>query len=98
MKWEIQTSRCKIGSRMYCVLCQYFFNNSKWKVLLKHLQKIKNCSLDKINGQFNKLKQEQTRFILLVNHSSTEVRLVKAMVFPVVMHGCESWTVKKAER
>ena len=25
------------------------------------------------------------------------VRLVKAMVFPVVMHGCESWTVKKAE-
>ena len=27
----------------------------------------------------------------------TEVRLVKAMVFPVVMHGCESWTVKKAE-
>ena len=28
----------------------------------------------------------------------TEVRLVKAMVFPVVMYGCESWTVKKAER
>ena len=29
---------------------------------------------------------------------STKVRLVKAMVFPVVMYGCESWTVKKAER
>ena len=28
----------------------------------------------------------------------TTVRLVKAMVFPVVMYGCESWTVKKAER
>ena len=28
---------------------------------------------------------------------STNVRLVKAMVFPVVMYGCESWTVKKAE-
>ena len=27
----------------------------------------------------------------------TEVRLVKAMVFPVVMYGCESWTIKKAE-
>ena len=27
----------------------------------------------------------------------TEVRLVKAIVFPVVMYGCESWTVKKAE-
>ena len=28
----------------------------------------------------------------------TKVRLVKAMVFPVVMYGCESWTMKKAER
>ena len=28
---------------------------------------------------------------------STNVRLVKAMVFPVVMYGCESWTIKKAE-
>ena len=30
--------------------------------------------------------------------SSTKVHLVKAMVFPVVMYGCEGWTVKKAER
>ena len=29
---------------------------------------------------------------------STKICLVKAMVFPVVMYGCESWTVKKAER
>ena len=29
---------------------------------------------------------------------STKVHVVKAMVFPVVMYGCESWTVKKAER
>ena len=28
----------------------------------------------------------------------TKVRLLKAMVFPVVMYGCESWTIKKAER
>jgi len=28
----------------------------------------------------------------------TKVRLVKTMVFPVVMYGCESWTIKKAER
>ena len=28
---------------------------------------------------------------------STKVRLVKVMVFPVVMYGCESWTIKKAE-
>ena len=36
----------------------------------------------------------KTRYITLL----TKVRLVKAMVFPVVMYGCESWTVKKAER
>ena len=29
---------------------------------------------------------------------SKKVHLVKAMIFPVVMYGCESWTVKKAER
>ena len=29
---------------------------------------------------------------------STKIRLVKAMVFPVVMYGCDSWTVKKVER
>ena len=28
---------------------------------------------------------------------STKVHLVKAMVFPIVMHGCESWTIKKVE-
>ena len=32
------------------------------------------------------------------NTLPTKVRLVKALVFPVVMYGCESWTVKKAER
>ena len=35
----------------------------------------------------------KSRYIIL----PTKVRLVKAMVFPVVMHGCESWTIKKAE-
>ena len=36
----------------------------------------------------------KSRYITL----PTKARLVKAMVFPVVMYGCESWTVKKAER
>ena len=31
------------------------------------------------------------------HYLSTKVRLVKAMVFPVVMYGCENWTIKKAE-
>ena len=32
------------------------------------------------------------------HHLADKVRIVKAMVFPVVMYGCESWTMKKAER
>ena len=35
--------------------------------------------------------------ILKIRDIALPVRLVKAMVFPVVMYGCESWTVKKAE-
>ena len=34
-------------------------------------------------------------FLMIIKYS--KVRLVKAMVFPVVMYGCESWTIKKAE-
>ena len=37
-------------------------------------------------------------WMILINEYPTKVLLVKAMVFPVVMYGCESWTVKKAER
>ena len=36
----------------------------------------------------------KSRYITL----PTKIHLVKAMVFPVVMYGCESWTIKKAER
>ena len=42
----------------------------------------------------------KSSFNYSINHSitlPTKVHLVKAMVFPVVMYGCESWTVKKAE-
>ena len=40
---------------------------------------------------------EIKRRLLLGRKVMTKVRLFKAMVFPVVMYGCESWTVKKAE-
>ena len=36
--------------------------------------------------------------IVIIIIMPTKVHLVKAMVFPVVMYGCESWTIKKAER
>ena len=43
---------------------------------------------------YNQLSIIESRNVTLV----TKVHLVKAMVFPVVMYGCESWTIKKAER
>ena len=58
------------------------------------------CSMDKSYDQFRQhiKKQRQkknfkTRDITL----PTKVHLVKAMVFPVVMYGCETWTINKAE-
>ena len=51
---------------------------------------IKRCLLLERKVMTNLL---QGRDIIL----STKVRLVKAMVFPVVMYGCENWTIKRAE-
>ena len=54
---------------------------------------IKRCLLLKRKVMTNLDSIFKTRDIIL----STKVHLVKAMVFPVVMYGCESWTIKKAE-
>ena len=56
--------------------------------------KIKRCLLLGRKGMTNLDSILKGRDITL----PTKVHLVKAMVFPVVMYGCESWTVKKAER
>ena len=56
-----------------------------WQKPLQYC-KVISLQLIKING---KKKSRDTL--------STKVHLVKAMVFPVVMYGCESWTIKKAE-
>ena len=42
-------------------------------------------------------RKVMTNLDSILKSLSTKVCLVKAMVFPVVMYGCESWTVKKAE-
>ena len=55
--------------------------------------KIKRCLLFGRKAMTNLDSILQSRDIAL----PTKVRLVKAMVFPVVMYGCESWTIKKAE-
>ena len=55
--------------------------------------KIKRCLLLGRKAMTNLDSMLKSRDITL----PTKVRLVKAMVFPMVMYGCESWTVKKAE-
>ena len=45
----------------------------------------------------HKLFQAVCFLVLTISTLLTEVHLVKAMVFPVVMYGCKSWTIKKAE-
>ena len=50
------------------------------------------CSMEEIMTNLDSILK--SRDITL----PTKVRLVKGMVFPVVMYGCESWTIKKAER
>ena len=54
---------------------------------------IKRCLLLERKAMTNLDKILKSRDIIL----PTKVCLVKAMVFPVVMYGCESWTIKKAE-
>ena len=55
--------------------------------------RIKRCLLLGRKAMTNLDRILKSRDITL----STKVHLVKAMVFPVVMYGCESWTIKKAE-
>ena len=50
------------------------------------------CSLEENYDQPNQHIKKQRHYF------ATKVRLVQAMVFPVVMYGCESWTVQTAER
>jgi len=53
---------------------------------------------DEINTATRRIKEGNQIFKSRDITLPTKVRLVKAMVFPVVMYGCESWTVKQAER
>ena len=55
---------------------------------------IKRCLLLGRKAMTNLYRILKSRDVILL----TKARLVKAMVFPVVMYGCESWTIKKAER
>ena len=73
--------------------CQTIFWGSKITADDDYSHEIKRCLLLGRNVMTNLDSIFKSRDITL----PTKVRLVKAMVFPVVTYGCESWTVKKAE-
>ena len=71
----------------------FIFSGSKITVDGDCSYKIKRCLLLGRKAMTNLNSILKSRDITL----PTKVHLVKAMVFPVVMYGCESWTIKKAE-
>ena len=71
----------------------FIFLGSKITAEGDYSQEIKRCLLLGIKAMTNLDSILKSRDITL----PTKVHLVKAMVFPVVMYGCESWTTKKAE-
>ena len=72
----------------------FLFLGSKITVDSDCSHKIKRCLLLGRKTMTSLDSLLKSRDIILL----TKVHLVKAMVFPVVMYGCESWTIKKAER
>ena len=72
---------------------RFYFGGSKITADGDYRHEIKRCLLLGRKVMTNLDSILKTRDITL----PTKVHLVKAMVFPVVMYGCESWTVKKAE-
>ena len=71
----------------------FFCLGSKITVDIYCSHEIKRCLLLGRKAMTNQDSILKTRDIILL----TKVHIVKAMVFPIVMYGCESWTIKKAK-
>ena len=84
--WEIDGETVETGT-------QFIYGGSKITTDGDYSHEIKRCLLFEREVMINQDSILKSRDITL----PTKVHLVKAMVFPVVMYGCESWTVKKAE-
>ena len=89
--WEWQLNHSIIYRRLQCAY--FIFLSFKITVNGDCSQEIKKCLLLWRKAMTNLDNILKSRDITLL----TKVHLVKAMVFPVVMYGCESWTIKKAE-
>ena len=85
--WKIDTETVETGSN-------FILGGSKITADGDCSHEIKRCLLLGRKVMTNLDRIFKSRDITLL----TKVRLVKAMVFPVVMYGCDSWTLKKAER
>ena len=83
----------QIGGKIMEPVTAFIFLSSKITADGNCSHEIKRCLLLGRKAMTNPDSISKSRDIIL----PTEVRLVKAMVFPVVMHGCERWTIKKAE-
>ena len=85
---------CTIDGEAVETVTDFIFGGSKITADGDYSHKIKRCLLFGKKVMTNLDSIFNSRDVTL----PTKVRLVKAMVFPVVMYGCEGWTVKKAER
>ena len=83
----------QIGGEIMETVTDFIFGGSKFTVDGEYRNEIKRCLLLGRNAMTNLDSILKSRDITL----PTKVHLAKAMVFPVVMHGCESWTIKKTE-
>ena len=72
---------------------EFIFLGSKITVMVTAIHEIKGCLLLRRKAVINLDSILKSRDITL----PTKIQIVKALFFPVVMYGCESWTVKKAE-
>ena len=84
---------CQIDGETVETVANFIFLSSKITADGDCSHEIKRCLLLGRKVMTNRDKILKSRDITL----STKVCLVKAMVFPMVMYGCESWTIKKAE-
>jgi len=84
--WQIDGERVE-------TVAEFIFLGSKITIDGDYSHEIKRCLLLGRKVMTNLDSILKSRDVTL----STKVRLVKAMIFPVVMYGCESWTIKKAE-